>query len=95
MKNPPGRAPGAPKLRKMVPRVPWTAPRGSPGVPRRSQRGKKGGQEGPKSTLRAPIWVHWDLFREQIGQIWAKMCLNLMSKLINIEKGEFMKIIEN
>ena len=49
---------GAPKLRKMVPRSHWAAHRGCPGVPRRTQRGKKGPQEAPKNAPWTPTGLH-------------------------------------
>ena len=83
VKNPPGRAPGAPKLRKMVPRVPWTAPRGSPGDPRRAQRGKNGAQETPKNAPWTPTWPHlgpsgaqMGVFRWKWVAFWWKLAQN-------------------
>ena len=54
IKIPLGRALGAPKLAKIVPRGCWTAPRECPDVPRRAQRSKKESQETPKRALRTP-----------------------------------------
>ena len=80
MNNALGRALGAPKLKKIVPRGSGTAKNGCPEVPRRAQRGKKrvpGDPQGrfwdPNMTTFRGFWgPNGELFGENLVKMDAK-----------------------
>mgnify|MGYP005716402705 CR=1 FL=1 len=86
MENTAGRALGAPKLRKMVPRGLCTAQGGCPEAASGAQRRKNCAQETPKNVPGTPISPHLGLSAAQMGGFLVKNKVKWVSKQRNIEK---------